>query len=132
MSESKPKYTFNDVLGYIVSLLFSLVFSKYLSDYFILTAGLQSILKGYFASFISYFAVTALGLNLFRMLHGYVIAIHDPRISRILQTGPPPYSPFELLTMIVVLVIPILPIYFYPTLQKTLIPFFCLSMQCPN
>lgn len=107
----QPVITNNkQALGLVVSMLFSFVFSQYLTKYWDLVEGLQTIIKGQCALFASHVSVIAFGMNLFRMLHGYVISVYDERVSQIFQSDDdsPIYRLWDLLIMVVTFVVPVI------------------------
>jgi len=97
--ENNKSPELDKVIGYVLSMLFGLVFKDILSEFKSITDALNRYPNTPMGYEVSVLATLVYCANTFRMLHGYIISLYDVKRNPT-AFGPYPYSFKELVVLV--------------------------------
>jgi hypothetical protein len=128
LETNKETIDFEKVIGLILSMLFGLVFKDILSSFPFIVKQIVTTFHYKLSHEFSCLIVIVYCIDVFRMLHGYIISLYDKRNPT--SFGPYPYDLGELIILVTTFISPLIGAYFLQHFQSPLI--FFLAYQGPS
>jgi hypothetical protein len=115
------------VIGYVLSMLFGLVFKDIISSFDEIIKGISFLVHD-FSYETALFVTIVFCTNVFRMFHGFMISLYDKRNPT--YFGPYPYSLYELFILVFTFLGPLIAVHYMKNNHNNT-PIALLAFQAP-